>query len=202
MDNTIINLDAIINSKKTGNELVIGDRKYRTIVDFWKWAYSDLIGNTERGAVAEYLVAIACDTEDKVRISWDSYDIQLKNGLRIEVKSSAYLQTWKQKKLSSPVFNIPKTFNWDHINNEYGLEKKRQADIYVFALLAHLDKDSLNPLDTRQWEFYIINTDILNKQIEDSKQITLKKLIEINSIKCTFEELYERILESKSSTAP
>ncbi len=28
-----------------------------TIVDCWQWAYSDLISNTERGVLAEYLVA-------------------------------------------------------------------------------------------------------------------------------------------------
>ncbi len=191
-----MNLDAIINTKRTGNEQIIGTRKNRTIIDFWKWAYSDLIGNTERGAVAEYLVAVACDVEDKPRISWDSFDLQLKNGVSIEVKSSAYLQTWKQKKISTPIFNIPKTLNWDPINNKYDFEKKRQADIYVFALLSHLDKDTLNPLDTTQWEFYIVRTDILNELLNDSKQITLKKLIEINATKSTFETLYNCILLS------
>ncbi len=168
------------------------------MLDFWKWAYSDLIGNTERGMVAEFIVAMACNTDDSVRVSWDSYDLTLKNEIKVEVKSSAYLQTWKQKKFSIPIFNVPKTKSWDYINNVYGTEKKRQADVYVFALLNHLEKNSLNPLDTRQWEFYIVNTDILNKVIKDSKQITLKKLIEINSIKCTYERLYESILKSKS----
>ncbi len=32
---------------------------YVTIVDCWQWAYSDLISNTERGVLAEYLVAKA-----------------------------------------------------------------------------------------------------------------------------------------------
>ena len=27
-----------------------------TVSDFWRWAYSDLLGNTSRGVVAEFLV--------------------------------------------------------------------------------------------------------------------------------------------------
>ncbi len=30
-----------------------------TIKDFWQWAYSDLVGNTDRGTLAEYIVAKA-----------------------------------------------------------------------------------------------------------------------------------------------
>jgi hypothetical protein len=191
-----MNLDAIITTKKNGNEIFIGDKNKRTLLDFWRWAYSDLIGNTERGSIAEYLVAMACNLDNSVRISWDSYDLKTKDDIKIEVKSSAFLQSWKQKNLSIPVFNVPKTKFWDYINNVYGTEKKRHADVYVFALLNHTEKNTLNPLDTKQWEFYIINTDILSKEIKDSKQITLKKLIEINSIKCTYDDLYENILKS------
>lgn len=28
-----------------------------TLADFWSWAHSDLMGNTERGILAEYIVA-------------------------------------------------------------------------------------------------------------------------------------------------
>jgi hypothetical protein len=189
-------LNAIEFTRKTGNEIFSGYKNKKTLLDFWQWAYSDLIGNTERGAIAEYIVAIACNIDDNIRVSWDSYDLLLKNGLKIEVKSSAYLQTWKQKKYSTPIFNIPKTKAWDFIENTYDTERKRQADLYVFALLAHLDKETINPLDTNQWEFYIISTININNQLKDSKQISLKRLIEIGAIKSTFERLHENILKT------
>jgi hypothetical protein len=189
-----MNLDAINFSKKLGNELFIGNENCRTLLDFWRWAYSDLIGNTERGTVAEFIVAMACKVDDSVRVSWDSYDLTLKNGIKVEVKSSAYLQTWKQKRFSMPVFNIPKTKSWDAFNNEYGSEIKRHADIYVFALLAHQDKKSLNPLDVKQWEFYVIDTETLNLKVQDSKTITLNKLIQIGAKSATYENLLEIIL--------
>lgn len=187
-------LSAIEFTRKTGKEMFLCNRKKKALLDFWQWAYSDLVGNTERGAIAEYIVAIACDIDDNTRVSWDSYDLSLKNGLKVEVKSSAYLQTWKQKRYSTPIFNIPKTKAWNFIDNTYDTERKRQADLYVFALLAHLDKETINPLNTNQWEFYILSTNDLNDQLKDSKQISLKRLIEIDAIKSTFEKLHENIL--------
>lgn len=187
-------LKAIELTRKTGIESFLGSINKRTLLDFWQWAYSDIVGNTERGAIAEYIVANACKIDNNARVSWDSFDLSLKNGLKIEVKSSAFLQTWEQKKYSKPIFNIPKTLNWNSIDNSYGTESKRQADLYVFALLAHLDKETINPLNTNQWEFYILSTNHLNDQMKNSKQISLKRLIEIGAIKSTFEKLHENIL--------
>jgi hypothetical protein len=85
-----MDLNAIKFTRKTGNELFLCTRSKKTLLNFWQWAYSDLIGNTERGAIAEYIVAIACNIDKNIRVSWDSYDLLLKNGLKIEVKSSAY----------------------------------------------------------------------------------------------------------------
>ena len=40
-----------------------------TVLDFWKWAYSDLLDNAQRGILAEYLVANAlkfCKTQSEL----------------------------------------------------------------------------------------------------------------------------------------
>ena len=139
--------------------------------------------------LAEYLVALACGIDDKTRISWDAYDLELDNGVKIEVKSSAYIQTWKQKDFSKPIFNIQKTFPWDHKENTYGLEKKRHADIYVFALLAHKDQATLNPIDTSQWEFYVIHTQALDSKMGNSKRVSLNALIDLGVFQCEFANL-------------
>ncbi|WP_195985135.1 hypothetical protein [Clostridium sp. D33t1_170424_F3] len=65
--------------------------------DFWSWAYSDLLGNTERGALAEYIVACAMGIQKKERTAWDKYDLLSAEGIAIEVKASGYLQTWGKK---------------------------------------------------------------------------------------------------------
>lgn len=42
----------------TGNEefTLHGASAGITVMDFWRWAYSDLIDNTQRGVMAEFLV--------------------------------------------------------------------------------------------------------------------------------------------------
>lgn len=42
----------------TGNEefTLYGTSAGITVMDFWRWAYSDLIDNTQRGVMAEFLV--------------------------------------------------------------------------------------------------------------------------------------------------
>ncbi len=45
-----------------------------TVNQFWQWAFSDLTGNTERGALAEYIVACALGVQNKLRVMWDTCD--------------------------------------------------------------------------------------------------------------------------------
>lgn len=45
--------------RKDGKESFVGLEPKRTLQDFWAWAFSDLVGNTERGKLAEYIVATA-----------------------------------------------------------------------------------------------------------------------------------------------
>jgi hypothetical protein len=68
------------------------------ILSYWQWSASDLLGNTERGRLAEYIVAMALDVADGVRSGWEAYDLETSSGIRVEVKASAYVQTWGQKK--------------------------------------------------------------------------------------------------------
>lgn len=65
--------------------------------DFWRWSCSDLLNNTQRGVLAEFLVHSALGTKDAVRTDWLPFDLTSPSGLRIEVKSSAYLQAWSRK---------------------------------------------------------------------------------------------------------
>jgi len=182
--------------RRSGNEEIVCDTKGRSLLNLWQWAYSDLIGNTERGIIAEYLVAVACGIDHKPRISWDAYDMELDNGIKIEVKSSGYLQTWKQKNFSKPMFNIPKTFAWDSTENVYETLAKRQADIYVFAVHSHKEITTINPLNTNQWEFYVISTKVLDDKVGDKKQIGLNKLQETGAIKSNFSDLLSNIMKT------
>ena len=66
----------------SGNEPII-DVKGNTIArltDFLRWAYSNLMGNTERGILAEYIVACALGIQNNERILWDKYDLLMNTG--------------------------------------------------------------------------------------------------------------------------
>jgi len=164
-----------------------------SLKDFWQWAYSDIIGNTIRGVLAEYIVAKALGLTEKVRIEWDGIDLLTEKGLKIEVKSASYIQSWYQKKYSEIRFSIRKTKYWNENTNVQAQESKRQAGIYIFCVLKHKVQETLNPLDLNQWDFYILPTSVIDKEMGDSKQITLGKLMSLDPIKSNFDNLKKNI---------
>ena len=120
-------LPAIKPKRMTGAETIVTPvgKQISTLLHFWQWAYSDLVGNAERGALAEYIVACALGINHTERISWDKYDLLTREGISIEVKTSGYIQTWEQKDFSKPIFGIQPTYGWNSKTNEYDTEQKR-----------------------------------------------------------------------------
>ena len=161
---------------------------------FWSWAYSDLLGNTVRGALAEYIVACAMGIQNKGRIAWDKYDLLSAEKISIEVKTSGYLQSWEQKDLSKLIFGIQPTLAWDSKTNEYDVLKKRQADIYVFCVHKHIDQATVNPLDLKQWDFYLLPTRILDEKVGSQKSITLSSLLNTGATPCKYADLHRSIV--------
>lgn len=146
------------------------------LLSFWRWSGSDLTGNTARGVLAEYIVANALGIAEKAtRIEWNAFDLMLKK-VKIEVKSSSYLQTWRQRRLSNITFGIQRTRIWNPDNNQMEGDLKRQADVYVFCVLAHKTQESLNPLNLDQWEFYILPTTTLDDNCLEQKTIGLNRI--------------------------
>ena len=191
-NNTSDNLKAVNTIMKTGKEpfLFNGNELPINVLSFWQWSTSELLGNALRGILAEFIVASTIDVLDSPREEWDAYDLMTKNRLKIEVKSSAYLQSWKQDKLSRISFGIQPTTVWDE-NNKRSTASKRQADLYVFCLLAHKDQSSVNPLDLSQWEFYVLDTKVLNDKVPLQKTITLSSLLGLKPAKAKYDELSE-----------
>jgi hypothetical protein len=97
--------------------------------------------------------------------------------VKIEVKCSAYLQSWAHRTLSTVRFGIGPALYWNHETNEFGTVAQRQADLYVFCLLKHQDKATLNPpLDLDQWEFYVVPRTVLDERCGTQKGISLTRL--------------------------
>jgi hypothetical protein len=168
--------------RKTGNEVFhrSGQKTSFTLLDFWQWKDSDLIGNAERGVLAEFIVANALGVFAGVREAWNAYDLETPSGVKIEVKSAAYLQSWQQKNYSYICFNIRPTKSWNSRTNEFATEIMRQADLYIFCVLKHKDKSTLEPLNLDQWDFYVLPASALNKLSMTQKSIGLSALLKLN----------------------
>ena len=168
-------LSAIEVTRKCGDEPfeLNGSSLPINLLSFWQWSASDIVGNAMRGILAEYIVASAVNSATGTRTQWDAYDIETPEGIKVEVKSGAYIQSWQQKRHSAIQFGIRPTQGWESESNEYASEIMRQADIYVFCLLEHKEQDTLNPLNLDQWVFYVLSTSSLNELVGLQKTISL-----------------------------
>ena len=167
---------ALAPSRLTGKEQFVSGAERMSVLAFWRWAVSNLADNTTRRLLAEYIVAAALGVDQGVRSAWDAFDLRTESGIRVEVKSCAYLQAWAHEKLSTIRFSIRSSREWDATTGRYAKTRKRQADVYVFALLKHQDKATLNPLDLTQWEFYIVPTSRIEQECGERAAMSLKEV--------------------------
>lgn len=144
-------------SPLTGTEAFVGTDS--TVAEFWSWAYSDLRANTERGVLAEFLVARAVGAKHRLRVPWDNYDVLAPDGTRIEVKASAYLQSWSQRRHSQLVFGRLSGMEFDATRNEFGTERLVRADVFVFCVHTERDPGAYDVLDVSKWDFYVVGSD-------------------------------------------
>lgn len=192
-------LSAVKTIKKTGAEPFYFNEKNQPfdVLAFWQWSSSELLGNALRGVLAEFIIASALGISKKPREEWDAYDLITPTGLKIEVKSSSYLQSWDQKKLSKIIFGIQPTQDTQTNNGN----KFRRSDVYVFCVLSHQDKSSVDPLNLSQWDFYILDTTVLNEQVKDQKTITLASLMNLHPTKVKYDGIRDEIHSRSRSSA-
>lgn len=163
----------------------IGSERFRSgdsdagfgLLEFWQWSMSGLVDNTTRGVLAEFIVARAVGVStDEARDPWAAFDLETSEGIKIEVKSSSYVQSWTQSRLSSISFGIAPSYAWNPDIGDFENESKRHADVYVFALLANRDQSTIDPMDLDQWEFYVLPTAELNTHFGSQKKVALSSL--------------------------
>lgn len=153
-----------------------GEAQSHVLSDFWRWYCSDLVGNALRGVLAEYIVAAALGCTDTARREWEPYDLITKDGIKVEVKSAAYVQSWAQSRPSTIRFDVRPSRTWDYSTNKYDPVARRDAHVYVFALLDHQDIQTVDPLNLDQWRFYVTATKVLDTRLAKQKSIGLRTL--------------------------
>lgn len=192
-------LGAIQVARKTGNERFVGEGAASDfdLLSFWQWSASDLISNATRGVLAEYIVASALGMgHDGVREEWAPHDLTTPDGIHIEVKSAAYVQSWFQHRLSPISFGYRATLKWDPETNRQGTERVRTAHVYVFALFHTQDKQTANPMDLDQWEFYVVSTADLDRRVRSQHSISLKSMQPEFGPACRCSELNARVRQA------
>lgn len=191
------NLSTVQVKRKTGQEHFrqTGRETPFDLIGFWKWSGSDLLSNAQRGILAEYIVACDLGVTDGVRSEWDAFDLETKDGTKVEVKSAAYLQSWHQNRLSDIGFSVAPSHAWSEQTGSFEEVKKHQADVYVFCLLAHQDKTTVNPLDLDQWRFFVLPTSRLDQELGDQRRVSLNPLLQLGPTEVGFGEIGKAIDE-------
>ncbi len=116
-----------------------------------------------RGLLAEYIVARALGIPRPISRGWDDFDVY-DNGIRIEVKASAYLQVWPQAKLSKLTFAGLKTRSWPADGlAPIAVAPTYNADVYVFCVQTAEIHDDYDMLDVGQWRFAVLAAATMKK---------------------------------------
>lgn len=149
-----------------------------TALDFWRWAYPDILTNSTRGVFAEWLVAQILNIPLLPRVEWDVCDLRTPCGVRIEVKSGARRQSWHtpshapSKVVFSGLRALPGT-----AEVRSGKEQTYNADLYVFAVHTEIDLQRWDAFDMAQWKFFILPNAALSALGQSSMGLsTLERL--------------------------
>lgn len=194
----------------SGNENLINDGQYLpySVLDFWQWAYSNLIHNVSRGTFAEFIVKSALEQNNipgncENKTGFEPYDLDgpiipfLNRASRIEVKSAAFVQQWDIKHPDRTSFGIAPAKLPDETGDyPQFAEKQRNNDLYVFTLYTAKDRRR-NILDLSWWQFFVLPTFLIN----NDPKLNIQKTISLSKVKelCTclsFNDLYPAIISS------
>jgi hypothetical protein len=159
-----------------------------SLLDFWRWAFSDLCDDDVKGIFAEWLVVKLLGIPQVRRISWANSDLMTPEGVRIEIKGSAFWQSWKLVGEDGLALVEPARPACDESKVRFGGLRARdavnlpkrsdlkefKADVYVFAFQKERDPALWNAMDLSQWEFYVCTRTELATFAEDS--VSLRKL--------------------------
>lgn len=147
----------------------------RTVFDFWRWAYSDVFQNITRGYIAQFIIAWLVGA-DRLEPSnpFQAYDVQIPHGKRIEVKSTAWLQSWHVKK-PKPMFVIEPARTWDE-KKGFAKEKTFNADVYALCYHYWMEKQTADLFNLDQWKFWAFTQRELINILRGNKSITTERL--------------------------
>lgn len=154
-----------------------------------------LITNVFRGYVTEAIVASALEPDwTWCSADYASCDFERADGMRLEVKQSAVLQSWSPeppKRITGSFDVAARQGYWD--GPAWVPEPGRRAHIYV---LAHhiITDESADHRDPSQWRFYVVRS----VDLPPIKTISIGSLQRLTS-PCSFDELRDQVAAAAAS---
>lgn len=194
-------------NKLTGNEIFknVGDKKF-SVLEFWRYGFSNLNSNVLRGALAEFIVenSLRTSPEIDVRNPWGDSDVISSDGKKIEVKCCSYIQDWDQDDYSRISWSglKAKQLYWSSAVRDAVIQNMQErpidykSDIYVLSLFKHQDHATLDILDMDQWCFWVLTKDKIKEITKNGNSVSLIKLQKFDIKPISFGELNKAILSS------
>jgi hypothetical protein len=172
----------------------VGDHKIADMI--FREIISDLfdkkiIGNVYRPDFIERLILKGLGDGFSLKSAdWSGWDIEHSDGVRIEVKQSAALQTWSNRgptagRNTAGSFDIaPRTGYYDDGGSVWKEEAGRAAQIYVFAWHPLTDQ-TCDHRDPAQWRFFIVPS----AQLPGTQKTISRRVVESRWPSVAFDEL-------------
>ncbi len=133
-----------------------------------------LVNNAFRGTLVEAILAQVLEPEWRwCSGDWASHDFENADGVKLEVKQSAALQSWHTEGFAPNRgrFDIAKRkVRWDGAKRIDG--GGRYANLYIFAWHPVIDPDLADHRQPDQWLFHLLRTD----DLPDQRSIALSRL--------------------------
>lgn len=120
------------------------------------------------------------------------------DGLRLEVKSGAYLQAWEQTRLSAIEFGGLNARTWSS-SEGYSASGSYNADGYVFAVHTAKEHARYDALDLDQWSFWVLPVSAIAATGQRSIRLSVVERMAGPSV--TYAGLADRIREVVVPTA-
>jgi hypothetical protein len=82
---------------------------------------------------------------------------------------------------------------WTAETNAWAAESQRQAEVYIFCILAHQEQASLAPLNLEQWPFGVLPSAVLNEKVAMQKTLSVSGLLKRHPVSATYDTLASTI---------
>ena len=159
-----------------------------TVNDFWRWSFSDFSDFSTRDVFSKFLVAssLGLTADGSARqhcarnLLWSPTGSA---GIRISVRTAAYVQSGEAEHPDHILFVIP---------------KKPDCDVRLFCVFKGMT-GAESPLKTDLWDFYALCSNALSESMSGRGYVTLPALMGLNPVWSDYYGIGDAIQKAMSS---